>query len=334
MAGQFTPEEIRADLAGLPASAFNKTEMDVRVQWMETVLDVEPQARGKHDLRFYTGVGRLLADVVCSTQPEDYADDYVRDVIKANFKAGDTPFNEEGNPESWKTLKMTPAMVVFALRVQTAFAKSAGMEVAQGSKEFVKCQAEKEKQTTKPKGSGRKDSCRKRSPAIDLMPSGGSWDDRLKAALDMKKARSLEERVHYQGFATFLGHVFSWGLKLVMMKVCSQTHLLSYVFILTRVAEEHGGVATAYHYDVKVRKEMATELEREKPNVLRWLLELNDDTARAAKDKAQSGAGRVAKFASAAAAGSSAQSAAGNHGRGSGGKAVGKGGKSGKGDNR
>jgi hypothetical protein len=173
-----------------------------------------------------------------------------------------------------------------------------------------------------------------RSPAIDLMPSGGSWDDRLKAALDMKKARSLEERVHYQGFATFLGHVFSWGLKLVMMKVCSQTHLLSYVFILTRVAEEHGGVATAYHYDVKVRKEMATELEREKPNVLRWLLELNDDTARAAKDKAQSGAGRVAKFASAAAAGSSAQSAAGNHGRGSGGKAVGKGGKSGKGDNR
>eukprot|EP00959_Pyramimonas_sp_CCMP1952_P440507 9222893-Pyramimonas_sp.AAC.1 len=56
--------------------------MDVRVQWMEAVLDVEPQARGKHDLRFYSGVGRLLADVVCSAQPEDYADDYVRDVIR------------------------------------------------------------------------------------------------------------------------------------------------------------------------------------------------------------------------------------------------------------
>ena len=88
MAGQFTVEEIRADLEGLPVKAFNKAEPDVRVQWMETVLGVEPQARAKHDLRFYTAVGRLLADVVCSTQPEDYADEYVREVIKANFKAG------------------------------------------------------------------------------------------------------------------------------------------------------------------------------------------------------------------------------------------------------
>ena len=109
-----------------------------------------------------------------------------------------------------------------------------------------------------------------RSPTIDAVGGDGSWEERMKAAFDMRKVRSFEDKVQYVGYATFLGHVFAWGLKLVLMKACNQTHLLGYVFLLTRVAEEYGGVCTAFHHDLVVRKAMARALERNEGDVLHY----------------------------------------------------------------
>ena len=90
MAATFTADEIRVDLEGLPPSAFSGADEAGRVEWMQFVLSAEKDGpKGKHDIRFYTGVGRLLAEVACSIQKEDFADECVRGVIKENFKNGD-----------------------------------------------------------------------------------------------------------------------------------------------------------------------------------------------------------------------------------------------------
>ncbi|CAK0836628.1 unnamed protein product [Prorocentrum cordatum] len=384
-----TSSEIRADLEGLPSSAFNGADEASRQQWMDTVLGAEVNPRSKHDVRFYTGVARLLADTVHSTQPEDFADEYVREVIKTGFRPGDLPFASEGNPESWKAFKVTPAMVACALRVQaacaggTAQAQRAGGSSGAGDsddgfkeavKEFVKAQTEQATKHVKkglsfslaerttevglglfPKqglpseellakwetaGKAAADRGRlyvgcfdgddyqavhrpfwSRSPKIDAIAGHGSLEDKLKETLEMKKSRSVDEKMQYPSFATFLGHVLTWGLKLVLMRTCSQTHLLSFVYLLTRVAEEHGGAFTAYHYDLLVRKAMAQKLEHEEGDVLHFFLKLDQDLLSEAKGKAVAGASKAAKFNNSKGGGSAASNSKGG-GKGGGKTAV------------
>ena len=379
MAATFTSDEIRADLEGLPPSAFSGADEAGRLEWMKFVLSAEKDGpKGKHDIRFYTGVGRLLADVVCSTQPEDFADEYVRGVIKENFKNGNLPFTSEDNPGSWRTLKITPAMVVFALRVQGNCSEKAGVASLTGGpagssgrddsfkdavREFITAQTEQAKSNVKkglsfnladrrdqvglgifPKqglpseellakweaaakpatdrgrlyvGSSDGDDYQaihrpfwSRSPKIDAVAGHGSLEDRLKETLEMKKARSFEEKAHYPAFATFLGHVLTWGIKLVLMKTCTQTHLLSYIFLLTRVAEEHGGAFTAYHYDLLARKAMAQKLEHEEGDVLHFFLKLDQDLLKEAREKAAAGSKKAAAFSQSRGSASSAPQSA------------------------
>ena len=395
MAATFTADELRADLVALPASAFSGADEAGRVQWMEFVLSADKDGpKGKHDIRFYTGVGRLLADVVCSTQPEDFADEYVRGVIKENFKSGDLPFTSEDNPESWRTFKITPAMVVFALRVQGKCSDTSGGAALTGEsagsggpddgfknavRDFVMAQTEQAKANVKkglsfnlasrrgevglgifPKeglpseellakweaaakpasdrgrlyvGSSDGDDYQaihrpfwSRSPKIDAVVGQGSLEERLKETLDMKKARSLEEKIQYPGYASFIGHVLTWGIKLVLMKTCTQTHLLSYVFLLTRVAEEHGGAFTAYQYDLLVRKAMAQKLEHEEGDVLHFFLKLDQDLVKSAREKATAGSKKAAAFSQSRGSASSAPQTASKGGGKSNGKGGGKGG--------
>ncbi|CAK0889559.1 unnamed protein product, partial [Prorocentrum cordatum] len=346
-----TSSEIHADLEGLPSSAFNGADEASRQQWMDTVLAAEVNPRSKHDVRFFTGVARLLADTVHSAQPEDFADEYVREVIKTGFRPGDLPFASEGNPESWKAFQVTPAMVVCALRVQAACAGSTAQTRRAGGgsgagdsddgfkeavKEFVKAQTEQatkhvqkglsftlaerttevglglfakqglpsEELLAKWETAGKAAADRgrlyigifdgddyqavhrpfwSRSPKIDAVAGHGSLEDKLKETLEMKKNEKL-------------GHVLAWGLKLVLMKTCSQTHLLSFVYLLTRVAEEHGGAFTAYHYDLLARKAMAQKLEHEEGDVLHFFFKLDRDLLNEAKGKAVAAASEAAKF--------------------------------------
>jgi hypothetical protein len=135
-----------------------------------------------------------------------------------------------------------------------------------------------------------------RTPEIDVVAAGGTWEDRMRASLEMRRARTLEDRVHYVGFATFLGHVMTWGLKICIMKVCSVSEVLGYVFLLTRVAEEFGGVHTAYFYDWLVRREMARSLERGE-QIAHFFQRLDREIVRDARDKAQTAIGRAGKAA-------------------------------------
>ncbi|CAK0793344.1 unnamed protein product, partial [Prorocentrum cordatum] len=125
---------------------------------------------------------------------------------------------------------------------------------------------------------------------------GSADGDNLQAAHRPQWSRTpeIDDRVRYVGFATFLGHVMAWGLKICIMKVCSVSEVLGYVFLLTRVAEEFGGVHTAYFYDWLVRREMARSLERGE-QFAHFFQRLDREIVRDARDKAQTAIGRAGK---------------------------------------
>eukprot|EP00959_Pyramimonas_sp_CCMP1952_P357716 7489663-Pyramimonas_sp.AAC.1 len=56
-----------------------------------------------------------------------------------------------------------------------------------------------------------------------------------------------------------------WGVKLILMKVATPLEILGYTMLLTKVVEEHGGVRTAYQYDILARTYMAKGLENGDP---------------------------------------------------------------------
>ena len=53
-----------------------------------------------------------------------------------------------------------------------------------------------------------------------------------------------------------------WGTKLILMKVASPADILGYSLLLSKMAQENGGVRTAYQYDVLNRKAMANAIEK------------------------------------------------------------------------
>ena len=98
------------------------------------------------------------------------------------------------------------------------------------------------------------------------------------------------------------------------MKTATPVEILSYSVLLSKVAEEQGGVRTAYQYDVLVRTAMAKALEAGDPawNVL--FTKVDRDLAKEAKDKIMAKASETARF---------------THGKGDGKGKAGKGGASG-----
>ena len=109
-----TPQEVEADLANLPDTAFSKASVEARNTFAEFVCSVDENARAKHDIRFYTGTARAMAELVNGVQTEDFADEFIRDTLRAGLKVGDKPFHEDG----WADFALTPAMIALALRCQ------------------------------------------------------------------------------------------------------------------------------------------------------------------------------------------------------------------------
>eukprot|EP00959_Pyramimonas_sp_CCMP1952_P343688 7199371-Pyramimonas_sp.AAC.1 len=58
-----------------------------------------------------------MSEAVSSVHPSDFADEVIRDLLKSSIKVNDTPFTGEGNHSGWQAVKVTPAMLVYALRV-------------------------------------------------------------------------------------------------------------------------------------------------------------------------------------------------------------------------
>ena len=274
----FTLSEIQADLEGVPGTSFNGAAPEAREGWIQFVLGLEAEPKAKHDLRWYTALARLMSEAVSSVHPSDFSDEIIRDVLKSAFVAGDTPFTAEENPASWKAVKVSPAMTVYALRAQakccsvtkpgetgtdgTALGSTDGL--AEAMRDFVKCQSDQAKSSKKGLSFDRTERAKEigleffprdalpneellikweaagrvaadkgrffvgspdgddlqlshrpawsRTPVIEAMPSEGSWEDRLKASFEVRKARAAEEKVSVHGFATFIGHLYSWGM--------------------------------------------------------------------------------------------------------------------------
>ncbi|CAK0805788.1 unnamed protein product [Prorocentrum cordatum] len=371
-----TPADIVADLATLPESAFAGASVDSRNAFVEFVACVDENARAKHDIRFYTGVARAMAEVVQSVHTEDFADEFIRDSLRTGLTVGDKPFSDEG----WKEFTFTPAMMALALRVQkrcqakdmkeqpAASGTSSGLE--QAMEKFVNAQTAavtppaklglsfdlakrlakvglenfpqdglpSEENLAKFEQAGKMAASKgrryvgsadgeclqthhrpewSRTPVVQVVPTIGSLEDKLKAVLDEKKARENELKLDYMGFATFVGHIFQWGIKCVLMEVCTQTDLLAYIFNLSHITEEHGGVRVCYQYDVMQRRAMARSLERGDESVSDFFCKLDDDMVRKAADKVKQRGEQLSKFtAKSVASGSS--SACGKGGKGTG----------------
>ncbi|CAK0877036.1 unnamed protein product [Prorocentrum cordatum] len=111
-------------VATAPSGAFNKASADQIHDWVDFALNDEPNAAEKHDLLYYVSVARLLAETIGSTSLSDFEGPHVREMIKAAIVVNDLPCAAEQDP-AWKAWKVSPAQVVFALKVQTKRAQAA-----------------------------------------------------------------------------------------------------------------------------------------------------------------------------------------------------------------
>jgi hypothetical protein len=125
-----------------------------------------------------------------------------------------------------------------------------------------------------------------KAPVLNTLPPGeGSFEDKMKTVWDANRARSMAERIDFRSFANFQAHVMSWGYKMILTKVFSPVDLLSYMHVLVNVADDRGGVKTAYQYDLICRQEMAEALEQKENDLRPFLTKLDNDRLKEATMK-------------------------------------------------
>ncbi|CAK0887175.1 unnamed protein product [Prorocentrum cordatum] len=329
-------------------------------------------------------------------------------MIKAAIVVNDLPYAAEQDP-AWKAWKVSPAQVVFALKVQTKCAQAApparsapeagaGSSDVAGMAEAVKQLAELQTQALqkgKPKGLGFKLQDRivevglqnfdkdtlpseeilakfeagakiandkgrawigsaegedlrdhhrpawSRTPLVDAVVGDGSHEDRVRQSAAAKRGSAWIDKIDYVSFATFMGHLHEWGFKVILTKACTMADFFSYVHIMICIAEENGGVRTAFQYDVLQRRAMAKAPERDETDLSRYLTRIDVDLLRTAKDKVDKRFAELARASGASKGQSKGQPKGASKSYGDGGShasssasSCGKGGKSAKGDNR
>eukprot|EP00959_Pyramimonas_sp_CCMP1952_P111037 2322961-Pyramimonas_sp.AAC.1 len=134
-----------------------------------------------------------------------------------------------------------------------------------------------------------------RVPRVDVPAGEGSLPERQRQMAEFKRARAASE-LDWPGCATFHAHVMDWGVKLILMKTATPVEILGYSVLLAKVAEEQGGVRTAYQYDLLARTAMAKALEAGDPSWNVYFTKIDRDIAKEAKDKIMAKFGEVARF--------------------------------------
>ena len=114
----FSDEEIFGALEKIPSDGFLAESVEVRTKWMHFVASVDLDPKSLHDVMFYATVARTLAEIMGSAQPADYAEPHMRSLIVDNIKVGAAPFDRESEAGVWKSVRIQPAHVTLALRVQ------------------------------------------------------------------------------------------------------------------------------------------------------------------------------------------------------------------------
>ena len=114
----FSDEEVFCALERIPSDGFLAESVEVRTKWMHFVTSVDLDPKSLHDVTFYATVARTLAEVMGSAQPADYAEPHMRSLIVDNIKVGAAPFDRESEAGVWKSVRIQPAHITLALRVQ------------------------------------------------------------------------------------------------------------------------------------------------------------------------------------------------------------------------
>ncbi|CAK0911428.1 unnamed protein product [Prorocentrum cordatum] len=307
------------------SGAFNGAGADQARDWVDFVINVDVDPAKKHDLFHYVSVARLLAETGGSIAPAGFEDPRMRDMIKASIPVHATPYaTEQDDPwKSWKVspAQIVLALKVQGARAKKASpGPSVPPEVAHNNKELsgmaeaVKQFAELQSQALqkgKPKGLSFKLQDRKlelgmQHFAKDALPSeevlakfeaagkiahdkGRPWvgllRERAKQSAAAKRNMAWMDKVDYAGFATFMGHLHEWGFKVILTKACSMADFLAHAHNIVRIAEEHGGVRTAYQYDVLQRRAMARALEEDVVDLASYFAKIDRENLADAKDK-------------------------------------------------
>ncbi|CAK0899346.1 unnamed protein product [Prorocentrum cordatum] len=281
-------------IATAPSGAFNKANADQIRDWVDFVLNVEPNAAEKHDLFYYVSVARLLAETIGSTSLSDFEDPHMREMIKAAIVVNDLPYAAEQDP-AWKAWKVSPAQVVFALKVQTKCAQAApparsapeagaGSSDVAGMAEAVKQLAELQTQALqkgKPKGLsfklqdrivevGLQNFDKGTLPSEEILAkfeagakiANDKGRDRVRQSAAAKRGSAWIDKIDYVSFATFMGHLHEWGFKVILAKACSMADFFSYVHIMIRIAEENGGVRYLTRIDVDLLRTAKDKVDK------------------------------------------------------------------------
>ena len=114
----FSEEEVLGALGKIPSDGFLAESAEVQAKWLLFVASVDADPKSLHDVMFYAIVARTLAEVMGSGQPADYAEPHMRSLIVDGIKVGAAPFDKGSEDVTWRSVRVQPAHVTLALRVQ------------------------------------------------------------------------------------------------------------------------------------------------------------------------------------------------------------------------
>ncbi|CAK0901962.1 unnamed protein product, partial [Prorocentrum cordatum] len=108
-----------------------------------------------------------------------------------------------------------------------------------------------------------------RTPVVDAIIGDGSYE------------------IDYISFATFMGHLNEWGFKLIFTEACKMSDFFAYSNNIICIAEDLGGVRTAFLYDVLQRKAVAQALERDEKDLTLFFTEIDRSILKDARHKVE-----------------------------------------------
>ncbi|CAK0877738.1 unnamed protein product [Prorocentrum cordatum] len=277
-------------IATAASGAFNGAGADQVREWVDFVINVDVDPAKKHDLFHYVSVARLLAETGGSIAPADFEDPHMRDMIKASIPVHATPYATEQVAHNNKELSgMAEAVKQFAELQSQALQKGKpkglsfklqDRKLELGMQHFAKDALPSEEVLAKFEAAG-KIAHDKGRPWV----GSAEGEERVKQSAAAKRNMAWMDKVDYAGFATFMGHLHEWGFKVILTKACSMADFLAYAHNIVRIAEEHGGVRTAYQYDVLQRRAMARALEEDVVDLAPYFAKIDRENLADAKDK-------------------------------------------------
>ncbi|CAK0862897.1 unnamed protein product [Prorocentrum cordatum] len=324
----FGAAEVEAFVRDLPQGALCGAEVAAQIKWCEFLLSVDESPKAHHDLFWYLSVGKLLAEKLGTLSQLDIGDSCMREIIGNTVRHGEKPYTSEVETSVFQAWVVQPTQVAFAYRVQRKCATvvpqaptpestlagtmNAYLEARAANKRSVKALCSQAHRA----GDGQENLAVFEAAGRIAREKGrlyvGSADgedlqnnfrpawsripriDVPRQMAELKRVRATSE-LDYPGYATFHAHIMDWGLKLILMKTATPLEILGYSMLLSKIAEEEGGVRTAYQYDVMARLAMAKALERGDPDWNLQLTKAEADLAKQAKRKVEARAAEAAR---------------------------------------